>query len=183
MAKLVINAWNKKFKINKDLYGQFSEHIGRGIYEGIYVGEDSTVENVNGLRCDVVRALRDIQVPVLRWPGGCFADYYHWKDGIGPKEGRKKIVNANWGSTVEDNSFGTHEFMELCEQVGCEPYICGNVGSGTVEEMSDWVEYLTCGGSSPMSELRAKNGPSAALEGKILGSGQRKLGLRREYDT
>ncbi|MFR8340112.1 MAG: hypothetical protein ACLVAW_27465 [Eisenbergiella massiliensis] len=104
MAKLVINAWNKKFKINKDLYGQFSEHIGRGIYEGIYVGEDSTVENVNGLRCDVVRALRDIQVPVLRWPGGCFADYYHWKDGIGPKEDRKKIVNANWGSTVEDNS-------------------------------------------------------------------------------
>ena len=176
MAKLVINAWNKKFKINKDLYGQFSEHIGRGIYEGIYVGEDSTVENVNGLRCDVVRALRDIQVPVLRWPGGCFADYYHWKDGIGPKEGRKKIVNANWGSTVEDNSFGTHEFMELCEQVGCEPYICGNVGSGTVEEMSDWVEYLTCGGSSPMSELRAKNGHPQPWKVKYWGVGNENWG-------
>ena len=113
---------------------------------------------------------------VLRWPGGCFADYYHWKDGIGPGEKRKKIVNANWGDVVEDNSFGTHEFMELCEQIGCEPYICGNVGSGTVEEMSDWIEYLTFDGSSPMSELRAENGHPEAWRVKYWGVGNENWG-------
>jgi alpha-N-arabinofuranosidase len=140
LAKLVINTWNKKSHINKNIYGHFSEHIGRGIYGGIYVGDDPFIKNVNGMRCDVVEALRHIRVPVLRWPGGCFADYYHWKDGIGPREYRKRMVNTNWGGVVEDNSFGTHEYMELCRQLKCEPYICGNVGSGTVEEMSEWNE-------------------------------------------
>lgn len=149
---------------------------GRGIYEGIYVGEASDIRNVKGMRCDVMEALRQIQLPVLRWPGGCFADYYHWKDGIGPGEKRKKIVNANWGNVVEDNSFGTHEFMELCEQIGCEPYICGNVGSGTVEEMSDWIEYLTFDGSSPMSELRAENGHPEAWHVKYWGVGNENWG-------
>ena len=176
MAKLVINAWDRKSKISRELYGQFSEHLGRGIYEGIYVGEASDIRNVKGMRCDVVEALRQIQLPVLRWPGGCFADYYHWKDGIGPGEKRKKIVNANWGDVVEDNSFGTHEFMELCEQIGCEPYICGNVGSGTVEEMSDWIEYLTFDGSSPMSELRAENGHPEAWRVKYWGVGNENWG-------
>lgn len=158
MAKLVINPNKKVSKINKEIYGHFSEHLGRCIYEGIYVGEDSPIENVNGMRTDVVEALKDIQVPLLRWPGGCFADEYHWMDGIGPKESRKKMVNTHWGGVVEDNSFGTHEFFELCRQLGCETYINGNLGSGTVQEMSEWVEYMTFDGVSPMAELRAKNG-------------------------
>lgn len=145
-------------KINREIYGHFSEHLGRCIYGGIYVGEDSPIENVNGMRTDVVRALKEINVPVLRWPGGCFADEYHWKDGIGPKESRKKMINTNWGGVVEDNSFGTHEFFELCRQIGCETYINGNMGSGTVQEMSEWVEYMTFDGVSPMADLRAENG-------------------------
>lgn len=158
MAKLVIDANRKLSKINKEIQGQFSEHLGRCIYEGLYVGENSDIPNVNGMRTDVVEALKNIKVPVLRWPGGCFADEYHWKDGIGPKESRKKMINTNWGGVVEDNSFGTHEFFELCRQIGCETYINGNMGSGTVQEMSEWVEYMTFNGVSPMADLRAKNG-------------------------
>ena len=158
MAKLVIDANRKLSKINKEIQGQFSEHLGRCIYEGLYVGENSDIPNVNGMRTDVVEALKNIKVPVLRWPGGCFADEYHWKDGIGPKESRKKMINTNWGGVVEDNSFGTHEFFELCRQIGCETYINGNMGSGTVQEMSEWVEYMTFDGVSPMADLRAENG-------------------------
>lgn len=158
MAKLVINESNKKSRIEPEIYGHFSEHLGRCIYEGIYVGENSDIPNVNGMRTDVVEALRELKVPVLRWPGGCFADEYHWKDGIGPKETRKKMINTHWGGVVEDNSFGTHEFMELCRQIGCKTYINGNLGSGTVQEMSEWVEYMTFNGVSPMADLRAQNG-------------------------
>ena len=158
MAKYVINPNKKLSKINKEIYGHFSEHLGRCIYEGIYVGENSPIPNRNGMRIDVVDALKKIKVPVLRWPGGCFADEYHWKDGIGPKENRKKMINTHWGGVVEDNSFGTHEFFELCEQLGCEAYVNGNLGSGTVQEMSEWVEYITFNGVSPMADLRAKNG-------------------------
>lgn len=158
MYKLVINPNSTKGHINPELQGHFSEHLGRCIYEGIYVGENSDIPNVNGMRCDVVKALKEMQIPVLRWPGGCFADEYHWKDGIGPKETRKKMINTHWGGVVEDNSFGTHEFMELCRQLGCKTYINGNVGSGTVQEMSEWVEYMTFEGVSPMADLRAKNG-------------------------
>ena len=158
MAKFYINPGNKKGHINPELQGHFSEHLGRCIYEGIYVGEDSKIPNVNGMRKDVVKALKDIKVPVLRWPGGCFADEYHWKDGIGPKKSRKKMINTHWGGVVEDNSFGTHEFMELCKQLGCKTYVNGNVGSGTVQEMSEWVEYMTFEGVSPMADLRKKNG-------------------------
>ncbi len=158
MLKLYINETIKKDTIEPEVYGHFSEHLGRGIYEGIFVGEDSDIPNVNGMRTDVVEALKELKVPVLRWPGGCFADEYHWKDGIGPKENRKRMVNTHWGGVVEDNSFGTHEFMELCEQIGCKAYINGNLGSGTVQEMSEWVEYLTFDGVSPMADLRRKNG-------------------------
>ena len=158
MAKLTVNPEKKMSKINREIYGHFSEHLGRCIYKGIYVGEDSPIENENGMRKDVVEALKEIRIPVLRWPGGCFADEYHWRDGIGPKEERKKIVNTNWGGVVEDNSFGTHEFFELCRQLGCKTYINGNLGSGTVQEMSEWIEYMTFKGVSPMAELRAKNG-------------------------
>lgn len=158
MAKLYINENEVKGHINPEIYGHFSEHLGRCIYEGLYVGEDSEIPNVNGMRKDVVDALKEMQIPLLRWPGGCFADEYHWKDGIGPKESRKKMINTHWGGVVEDNSFGTHEFFELCEQLGCKTYVNGNVGSGTVQEMSEWVEYMTFDGVSPMADLRKKNG-------------------------
>ena len=158
MAKLIINEEKKKGRISPEIYGHFSEHLGRCIYEGIYVGENSEIPNVNGMRTDVVEALKELKIPFLRWPGGCFADEYHWKDGIGPKENRKKMINTHWGGVVEDNSFGTHEYMELCRQLGCKTYINGNLGSGTVQEMSEWVEYMTFNGVSPMADLRKKNG-------------------------
>ena len=156
--KLYINEKNRKGHIEPEIYGHFSEHLGRCIYEGIYVGEDSPIPNKNGMRTDVVEALKKIKVPVLRWPGGCFADEYHWMDGIGPKEKRKKMINTHWGGVVEDNSFGTHEFFELCRQLGCKTYVNGNLGSGTVREMSEWVEYITFNGVSPMADLRKENG-------------------------
>lgn len=174
--KLYVNPNIKEGKINKEIYGHFAEHLGRGIYEGIYVGEDSEIPNTNGMRNDVVAALKAMKVPVLRWPGGCFADEYHWKDGIGPKESRKKMINTNWGGVVEDNSFGTHEFMELCEQLGCEAYINGNLGSGSVQEMSEWMEYLTFDGISPMSELRAKNGHKEPWKVAYFGIGNENWG-------
>ncbi len=158
MAIIHIDETKPLGRIAPEIYGHFSEHLGRCIYEGIFVKPDSGIPNVNGMRCDVVEALKEIRVPVLRWPGGCFADEYHWKDGIGPRESRKRMVNTHWGGVVEDNSFGTHEFFELCRQLGCKTYINGNVGSGTVQEMSEWVEYMTFDGVSPMAQLRAENG-------------------------
>ena len=176
MTKLVINPAKKQSKINKEIYGHFSEHLGRCIYEGIYVGEDSPIPNKNGMRTDVVEALKNIKIPVLRWPGGCFADEYHWKDGIGPKETRKKMINTHWGGVVEDNSFGTHEFFELCEQLGCEAYVNGNLGSGTVQEMSEWVEYMTFDGVSPMADLRKKNGHEKPWKLTFFGVGNENWG-------
>jgi len=172
-------------KLSKYLQGQFSEHLGRGIYEGLWVGKDSDIPNVNGLRSDVVDALKKIHVPVLRWPGGCFADEYHWRDGIGDPAKRRKIVNNNWGGTTEDNSFGTHEFFELCRQLGSEAYINANVGSGSVQEMADWVEYMTASGDSTMANLRAKNGHPEPWDVKFLGIGNETWGgggnMRPEY--
>ena len=176
MKRLVINTLNKKAKIHKEIYGHFSEHLGRCIYEGLYVGEKSDIPNTNGMRNDVVKALKDINIPVLRWPGGCFADEYHWKDGIGPKESRKKMINTHWGGVTEDNSFGTHEFMELVGQLGCEAYINMNVGSGSVQEMSEWVEYLTFNGLSPMDALREKNGRKDPWDVKFIGVGNENWG-------
>ena len=176
MAKLYVNPNVKKGHINPELQGHFSEHLGRCIYEGIYVGENSDIPNVNGMRKDVVEALKEIQVPVLRWPGGCFADEYHWKDGIGPKEKRKKMINTHWGGVVKDNSFGTHEFMELCRQLGCKTYINGNMGSGTVQEMSEWVEYMTFEGVSPMADLRKANGHEEPWQVNYFGVGNENWG-------
>ena len=176
MAKLIINEHKKKERINPEIYGHFAEHLGRCIYEGLYVGENSEIDNTNGMRNDVVEALKDIKVPVLRWPGGCFADEYHWKDGIGPKENRKKMINTHWGGVVEDNSFGTHEFMELCRQLGCKTYINGNLGSGTVQEMSEWVEYMTFDGVSPMADLRKENGQEKAWKVDYFGVGNENWG-------
>ncbi|MCD7736586.1 MAG: alpha-N-arabinofuranosidase [Lachnospiraceae bacterium] len=176
MARLVINPDRKVSRINKEIYGHFSEHLGRCIYEGIYVGEGSPIPNENGMRTDVVEALKKIRIPVLRWPGGCFADEYHWKDGIGPKEGRKKMINTHWGGVIEDNSFGTHEYFELCRQLGCEAYVNGNLGSGTVQEMSEWVEYMTFDGLSPMSTLRRENGHEEPWNVRFFGVGNENWG-------
>ena len=176
MFKLTIDPNKKQGHINPELQGHFSEHLGRCIYEGLYVGDKSDIPNTNGMRNDVVKALKDMKLPVLRWPGGCFADEYHWKDGIGPKTQRKKMINTHWGGVVEDNSFGTHEFMELCKQIGCKTYVNGNVGSGTVQEMSEWVEYMTFEGVSPMSNERKKNGSKDAWKLDYFGVGNENWG-------
>ncbi len=176
MAKLIINNESKKSKIAPEIYGHFSEHLGRCIYEGLFVGENSEIPNVNGMRTDVVEALKEMKIPVLRWPGGCFADEYHWMDGIGPKEKRKKMINTHWGGVVEDNSFGTHEFFELAKQLGCKTYVNANLGSGTVREMSEWVEYMTFNGVSPMADLRKANGHEEPWTVDYLGVGNENWG-------
>ena len=162
--------------ISRNIYGHFSEHLGRCIYNGLFVGKDSPIPNVNGMRTDVVEALKAIGIPVLRWPGGCFADEYHWRDGVGPQDQRKRMVNTNWGYVVEDNSFGTHEFLELCNQLGCAPYINANVGSGTVQEMAEWVEYLNSEGDSTVVRQRWANGRREPWGVKFWGVGNESWG-------
>ena len=182
---IIVNTDIQRGKINKNIYGHFPGHLGRCIYEGIWVGEDSPIPNTKGIRNDVLDALKKIKVPVLRWPGGCFADEYHWKDGVGPRETRKRMVNTHWGGVVENNHFGTHEFMLLCELLNCEPYICGNVGSGTVQEMSEWVEYMTFEGESPMANWRRENGREEPWTLTYFGVGNENWGcggnMRAEY--
>ena len=163
-------------KISRHIYGHFAEHLGRCIYDGIFVGKGSPIPNVDGMREDILDALRRIRIPVLRWPGGCFADEYHWKDGIGPQSGRKRMINTHWGGVVEDNSFGTHEFFRLCQLLDAEPYICGNVGSGTVQEMSEWVEYMNFAGESPMADLRRSHGREAPFGIRYFGIGNENWG-------
>ncbi|MER3318942.1 MAG: alpha-L-arabinofuranosidase C-terminal domain-containing protein [Allomuricauda sp.] len=174
--QLTLNFDDSNIKIEKEIYGHFSEHLGTCIYEGIYVGEDSEIPNISGYRTDVVEALKELKVPVLRWPGGCFADTYHWKDGIGPKEDRPSIVNVFWGGVTEDNSFGTHEFLNFCELIGTEPYLSINVGSGTVQEARDWVEYVTSSNESHMTAMRKKNGREEPWEVKFWGIGNENWG-------
>ena len=197
LAAIVLPAWSQRdasvriypdkgtTTINKNMYGHFAEHLGSCIYGGLWVGPDSDIPNTQGYRTDVLEALKKLQVPVLRWPGGCFADEYHWMDGIGPKEQRPKMVNNNWGGTIEDNSFGTHEFLNLCELLGCEPYVSLNVGSGSVEEMAKWIEYMTSEGDSPMARLRRQNGRDKAWKVKYIGVGNESWGcggsMRPEY--
>ena len=156
--RIIVNTDLGTDKISKEIYGHFAEHLGNCIYGGFWVGEDSKIPNTRGIRNDVIAALREIDPPVIRWPGGCFADTYHWQDGIGPRSQRPSIINTTWGGVTEDNSFGTHEFLDLCELVGAEPYICLNVGSGTVREAAEWVEYVNSNAISPMTDLRKKNG-------------------------
>lgn len=174
--KIIVDTQDKKQTISPDIYGHFSEHLGRCIYGGFWVGKDSKIPNINGYNKAVVQAFKDIDIPNLRWPGGCFADEYHWKDGIGPKENRKRMINTNWGGVVEDNSFGTHEFMGLCDELGCKPYICGNVGSGSVQEMDEWIEYITFDGESPMAKLRKENGHEKAWKLPYFGVGNENWG-------
>ena len=174
--QLTIHADQSVGTISRNLYGQFAEHLGHGIYEGIWVGEDSPIPNTRGIRNDVVAALRELKVPVLRWPGGCFADEYHWKDGIGPREKRPSMINTHWGGVVENNHFGTHEFFDLCEQLGCDAYVCGNLGSGTPQEMMEWVEYITSDADSPMANLRRQNGRDKPWKLKYFGVGNESWG-------
>lgn len=182
---VVVHVDQGRHTIHRDIYGHFAEHLGRCIYEGFWVGEDSPIPHVRGIRQDVVQALKKLQIPVLRWPGGCFADEYHWKDGIGPRDQRPQMINTHWGGVVENNHFGTHEFLDLCEQLGTEPYVCGNVGSGSVQEMMEWVEYMTSDADSPMANLRRQNGREQPWAVRYFGVGNESWGcggnMRPEY--
>lgn len=184
---IVLNVDKARDTINKNIYGHFAEHLGHCIYGGFYVGDNNTkIPNKNGIRLDVVEALKKLKIPVLRWPGGCFADTYHWKDGIGPKDKRPSMLNVWWGDVKEDNSFGTNEFLNMCEMLGAEPYLSGNVGSGTPQELSDWVKYTTHpNGSSPMPDLRQQNGRPNPWHVKYWGIGNEAWGcggnMRPEY--
>ena len=162
--------------ISKHIYGHFAEHLGRCIYDGFYVGDSSSIPNTAGVRNDIIAALKNLNIPNLRWPGGCFADRYHWKDGVGPKEKRPSIVNTMWGGVTEDNSFGTHDFLNMCKLLNTEPYLAGNTGSGTVQELSDWVQYVNFDGKSPMSDLRVQNGQKKPWHVKFWGVGNEAWG-------
>lgn len=174
--KIIVNTDLGSEKISRHIYGHFSEHLGTCIYGGYWVGEDSAIPNTNGIRNDVVDALKEMAIPNLRWPGGCFADEYHWQDGIGPRSLRPSMINTHWGGVTEDNSFGTHEFLELCRQLETEPVICGNLGSGSVQEMSQWVEYLNSDNISPMTDLRKANGRDDPWGVKYWGLGNENWG-------
>jgi alpha-N-arabinofuranosidase len=162
--------------IRPELYGHFLEHLGGCANDGIWVGTDSKIRNIEGLRADIVEALRAIRAPVLRWPGGCFADDYHWEDGVGPRDKRPRTVNIWWGHSIEDNHFGTHQFMRLCELTGARPYLAGNLGSGTVREMRDWVEYCNFAGDSTLARQRAANGSAYPFNVSYWGVGNENWG-------
>ena len=173
---ITINTSAAQGTISRHIYGHFAEHLGRCIYEGMWVGEDSAIPNTDGIRNDLLDALRRLKIPNLRWPGGCFADEYHWQYGVGPRHQRPRTINTHWGGVIETNHFGTHEFLHLCELLGCEPYIAGNVGSGTVQEMQDWVEYVTFGGESTVADQRRANGRYEPWRVKYFGVGNENWG-------
>jgi alpha-N-arabinofuranosidase len=175
-VQLTIDANKPGARIDPNLYGQFMEHLGRNVYEGIWVGENSTIPNTRGYRNDVLAALKKLEVPVLRWPGGCFADEYHWRDGIGERAKRPHRVNTFWGGVIEPNEFGTHEFFELAEMLGAKTYLAVNVGSGTVEEMSQWVEYITSPSQSTLANERRKNGRDQPWKLDYIGVGNEPWG-------
>ena len=163
-------------KIDRQLFGQFAEHLGRGIYEGIWVGPDSPIPNTRGIRNDVVAALKALRVPNVRWPGGCFADEYHWRKGIGPRAERPATLNPNWGGVIEPNTFGTHEFMDFVAQIGAEAYLSVNVGSGTAQEAAEWLEYLTTNQPTELAKERAANGHAEPYGISYLGLGNENWG-------
>jgi alpha-L-arabinofuranosidase len=183
-ATLEVRADRPGATIDRNIYGSFAEHLGRGIYEGVWVGESSPIPNTRGLRNDVIAALRKIKLPVLRWPGGCFADEYHWRDGIGPRAKRPRRANTSWGG-VETNAFGVHEFMDFAELIGAEPYISVNVGSGSPREMMEWLEYMTSSSESSLAQLRRENGRREPWRVRFVGIGNEAWGcggnMRPEY--
>ena len=182
-TQLVLNADRGRDTISRHIYGQFAEHLGRLVYDGVWSRPGET--GAWQMRTDVVDALKRIKVPNIRWPGGCFADTYHWRDGVGPLDQRPSIVNTNWGGVTEDNGIGSHEFLALTKALGAEPFVVGNVGSGTVQEMHDWWEYLNHPGRSPMADLRRKNGQDAPFNVRWWGVGNEAWGcggnMRPEY--
>ena len=184
MAKYLINYLDRKSTINKNIYGHFCEHLGRLVYDGIWVGPDSPIPNTDGVRTDLIEALRRIRVPIMRWPGGCYADTYHWKDAVGPLEKRKPVVNRTWGGS-EDNSFGTNEFMNFCEAVGAGAYVTGNIGTGTIQEMADWAAYIHDDAPSEMAQWRRENGRDKPWKLAAFGIGNEVWGcggqMRPEY--
>lgn len=173
---LIIHANQGQEQISRNLYGQFAEQLGRGIYDGIWVGTNSDIPNTRGIRNDTVEALKKIHVPVIRWPGGCYADQYHWEDGIGPRDQRPVRINTTWGGVADSNQFGSHEFMDFCEQVGASPYLAINMGSGSVSEMMSWIEYLTATTNSFWSDLRRKNGRAEPWKIPFVGVGNESWG-------
>jgi len=175
-TKISFSPVEDSITISKHIYGHFAEHLGRCIYDGLYVGDTSKIKNIDGVRLDIIEALKEIKIPNLRWPGGCFADTYQWKDGIGPLEDRPTIVNTWWGGTTEDNSFGTHNFLNLCEELGAEPFISGNVGSGSVKDFTDWIQYTNHAEGSPMAKLRKENGREEPWNVKFWGIGNEMWG-------
>jgi len=168
---LSVDASKAGVKIDRNIFGQFAEHLGHGIYDGIWVGTDSRIPNTRGIRNDVVAALKAIKVPNVRWPGGCFADEYHWRNGIGPADQRTVTLNPNWGGVIEPNSFGTHEFMDFLEQIGADAYVSVNVGSGTPHEAADWLEYMTTAQPTTLAKERATNRHPAPYKVANLGMG------------
>ena len=168
---LGVDAAQKGPTISRHLFGQFAEHLGRGVYEGVWVGPDSPIPNTRGIRNDVVAALKALKVPNVRWPGGCFADEYHWRNGIGPSAQRRPTLNPNWGGVIEPNTFGTHEFMDFAEQIGADAYLSVNVGSGTPSEAADWLEYLTTAQPTALARDRESNGRKTPYTIPFLGIG------------
>lgn len=160
-AQATVRADQPGARIDRHIYGQFAEHLGRGIYEGVWVGEDSPIPNTHGFRSDVIAALRALHVPLVRWPGGCFADEYHWRDGIGPRASRPSTLNTNWGGVPESNAFGTHEFMQFVELIGADAYINGNLGTGSARELAEWLQYLTSDQPTSLTAERSRNGHPA----------------------
>lgn len=182
-CQVTVQADTGEMQISRHIYGHFAEHLGRCIYGGLWVGEQSDIPNTRGIRNDVVEALKAINIPNLRWPGGCYADEYHWRDGIGPRDQRPRTVNSLWGGVVETHEFGTHEFLDLCEQLSgdgedrrCEPYIAGNVGSGTVQEMQEWIQYMTYDGDSTLARQRRANGREEPWKIRFFGVGNENWG-------
>jgi alpha-N-arabinofuranosidase len=184
-ATVTVHADQPGAKIERAIYGQFAEHLGHGIYDGVWVGEKSSIPNTRGYRNDVVAALKKIKVPVVRWPGGCFADEYHWREGIGPRDKRPTKINTTWGGVEETNAFGTHEFLDFAELIGADAYVAGNVGSGSPQEMAEWVEYITSDTKSTLAELRRKNGRDKPWKLPYFGVGNETWGcggnMRPEY--
>ncbi|HYJ42259.1 MAG TPA: alpha-L-arabinofuranosidase C-terminal domain-containing protein [Steroidobacteraceae bacterium] len=175
-VEISVDAANPGAAISRHLFGQFAEHLGRGVYEGIWVGPDSPIPNTRGIRNDVVAALKAIKVPNVRWPGGCFADEYHWRNGIGPRDRRPATLNPNWGGVIEPNTFGSHEFLDFAQQIGADAYLSINVGSGTAAEAADWLEYLTTPQPSALGKERAANGHPEPYRIAMLGIGNESWG-------
>ncbi|MCY3022740.1 MAG: alpha-N-arabinofuranosidase [Planctomycetota bacterium] len=182
-ARIAVSLDQPIATINPNIYGHFAEHLGACIYEGVWVGEKSPIPNTGGMRNDVITALKKIAPPVVRWPGGCFADDYHWEDGIGPRANRPRRINVWWGDAIETNEFGTHEFVRFCDLIGAEPYICGNVGSGSPRELRNWAEYCNFAGDSTLARARAANGHAEPFRAKFWGVGNENWGCGGHFSA